>query len=365
MNTQKIAALYASPIFNTLLRFPAFDPTTTLTEQVMKHVLRKAREMSQSEDGRHYEAAASNPSRRRERYKDDAGGHAMGFLNEHITKRAADWMLNQIPEPVTRKHEGLADHDVFLVNVMGYGRHVENPELDVETRAGYYFGSESDLQPLMRGLASIRRKRRKQAKKLEAQLRAYHAQQVAAAAAQELAQLRRGVWLGAEKAIATAARVDEPGIQFLGDTSLTYEQRKAMGLCYYAVHEDTHGMPSAFPMGTGMALKPVKRSQELVDGAVYFWRWLIDGKVVTQFLGRLDMSAKERGRLPLRFEDGTMPAYCWAHYGESAAAKGIEIYRVTHYSTRNSAPVMQAETQPVPQQPVKRQRKQRELAHAA
>ena len=376
MNTTKIAALYAHPIFNTLLRFPDFDPTTTLTQQVMEHVLREAREVSKSEDGRHYEATASNPSRReRYTYKDDVGGRASGFLEESITKRAADWMLNQMPgwptEAVTRKHQDLADYDVFLVTVMGYGRHAENPEQDIETRAGYYFGAEEDLGILMRGLASIRRKRRKQAKKLEAQLRSYHQEQLGLALAKQQELLRKGHWFGAEKALTTAARVNELGLPFMGEVDLTPEQRK--GLHYWAVPADA-GMSTHFPAGTGVALKVITSGKQLIDGAVYLSQVTLGRPNESRpqdhimRLGRLDLSKKTYGMIPLFKDDAPgKDLHIQAEWKEPKEGQGYEVLlmQVTHYTTHNGAPAMQAETQPAKQQPAQRQRKRRELAHAA
>lgn len=360
MNIAKIAALYASPIFNTLLRFPNFDTTTTLTKQVMEHVLREARVVS--EDGRRYQADASYPHRR-ERYTDDLGYRTTGFMAEYVTKRAAEWMLSQMPgwpeEGVDHLRKGMPEQDVLLVSVMGYGRHDEAPEHDIETRTGMRFGAQEDLEIILRGIASIRRKRRKQAKKLEAQLRAYHARQ-------ELATLRNGQWLGAEKAITTAARINEPSVPFLGDAGLTHKQRQELDLRYWAVAERTHGMSAAFPVGTGIALKPVKRSRELVDGAVYLWLWVLNGKVEMSVLGHLDMSAKQRGYLPLRIADtGKVAEYCWAAYGDSAVEKGIEIYQVTHYTTRNAEPVVETAATPLHQPQLRGQRRTRRELEAA
>ena len=351
MNINKIAALYAQA-----------SPGGRLCLPLAQLALRNRRQLSA--DGYTHRFDASCLSQRGT-YRDALGDRCSGFIDEYGPKRVADWIKQQMPgypEEILNINKEVTGDDQYLVSVWGYAG--DNPNL--KTTCMLRYGALSDFNIVLRGMAAYQRKQRKQQQKTIAQLLAYHQQQVAAAQAKELESLRCGKWMGAEKAITTAARIDEPGMPFMGDTSLTLDQCEALGMGYYAVHEHMNQMPSAFPVGTGFAIKPVKRSRELVDGAVYFWRWIVNGKVACQFLGRLDLSAKERGHLPLRFEDGSMPHYCWAAYGENGAKQGIQIYRITHYTTRNGAVMMQAETQPVQQAATKGlAKKVRELAHAA
>ncbi|MGI4867828.1 MAG: hypothetical protein ACRYFZ_28180 [Janthinobacterium lividum] len=363
MNTPKIAALYANSIFNTLLRFPSFDPSTTLTQQVMEHVLREARVTS--EDGRRYQVEASYVNRReRYTYKNDVGDRAGGFLSETLTKRAADWMLSQIPgwpgEAVARLHKDVPEQDVLVVSVMGYGRRDETPENDIETRAGLCFAGKEDLEILLRGIASIRRKRRKQAKKLEAQLRAYHQQQLAEATAKEQADLRKGHWRGAEKALTTAARVDEPGVPFLGDLNLSDEQRRALGLSYWAVPADA-GMEAAFPAGTGISLKPIHRSRELVEGAVYFYECKWSATDATMILGRARLADRSRGSITLQCDDRSSAFSMPLEWNNPM----LKVFRVMHYTTRSAEPVAEVATASLHQPQLRGQRQQRRELQAA
>ncbi|MGI4822276.1 MAG: hypothetical protein ACRYFV_13785 [Janthinobacterium lividum] len=362
MNTSKIAALYANPILNTQLRFPSFDLSTTLTAQVMKHVMNEARKIS--EDGRAYSILASHVHRR-QRPTNDLGERSGGFFDEDTSKRVADWVLSQMPnypeQPFAHLRKGMAAEDEVVIQVWG---HVRGND-DLEPRACLLYGAQEDFEVILRGMASIRRKRRKQAKKLEAQLRAYHTQQLANTAAAELAYLRSGHWLGADKALTTATRINEPSVPFMGDVNMTAEEQEKR--LYWAVSQQAVGMVASFPAGTGVALKKVNRSRELINGAIYLYQEKItysDGRTfIMSTLGRLDLSRKIHGMLPI-FRDEA-PEYqmaCFASWSD----KAINIYRVTHYTTRGAEPVaMQAETQLAPAQTKHKPKKQRELAHAA
>ncbi|MGI4871364.1 MAG: hypothetical protein ACRYFX_09315 [Janthinobacterium lividum] len=364
MNTPKIAALYASPIFNTLLRFPDYDRSTTLTRELQQEALLE--QNPRYRNGKYHAGAPDELTTtyrvnvhdfKEEKRYDEFGARMYALIDGAYPERVHRWATQQLPAENNSVEQGQR----WVASTHSYTRDasreiVASNHLDC-------FGSEADFATLVRGLRAYQRKTQKYAKKIAAQLRAYHQQQVAQTAADELAKLRRGVWLGAEKALTTAARVDEPGVPFLGDTDLTYEQRKQLGLREYAVYESMDGMSAAFPVGTGIALKPVKRARELEDGAVYLWQWLVNGEVCGTVLGRLDRSAKERGYLPLRSDDtGKLASYCWAAW----ESEDITIYRVTHYTTRSAAPVptMQAATQPARVQPRKPQPR-RELAYAA
>jgi hypothetical protein len=362
MNTQKIAALYASPIFNTLLRFPDFDTSTTLTKQLMGHVMDEAGAVS--EDGRRYYFDASYPHRR-DRYTNDEGRRASGFIDENTSKRVGDWMLSQMhgwaEQNVAHLRKGMPEQDVVLVSVWGSGRREDG----IETLAGMRYGAKEDFEVILRGMASIRRKRRKQAKKLEAQLRAYHYQQ-------QEKQLRNGQWLGAERALTTASRVSEPGVPFLGDADLTAEQRK--GLHYWAVPEN-FGMSAAFPTGTGIALKLITSSKQLIDGAVYLSQVTFGKPSDAHYqpvmrLGRLDLSRKTYGMMPL-FQDDKPDQNLHIHAEwkqKEGAGYEVKLLQVVYYTTRNAAefrPLSGAEFLALPMKGQRVYDQQLELANAA
>jgi hypothetical protein len=356
MNTSKIAALYANPIFNTLLRFPDFDTSTTLTKELMGYTIDEASAVSQ--DGRRYYFDASYPHRH-DIYTSDENRRATGFIDENTSKRVADWLFSQMEgwaeQNVAHLRKGMPEQDVVLVSVWGAGRREDG----IKTLAGMRYGAKEDFETILRGMASIRRKRRKQAKKLEAQLRAYHYQQ-------QEKQLRNGQWLGAERALTTAARVDEPGIPFMGDVTLAPEQYKTLHC--WGVPENS-GMSAAFPAGTGIALKKVSSSKQLIDGAIYLYqRELQYGGGQTHLLsvlGRLDMSRKSHGYLPL-FRDEEPE--CQMATSAAWSDKHLAIYQVTHYTTRNAATLRVLSTSEFLALPTEGQREydqQMELAQAA
>jgi hypothetical protein len=351
MNTSKIAALYADPIFNTLLRFPNFDKTTTLTQQVMEHLMREARVTS--EDGRTYYFQASY-AYRRDIYRDEVGHRASGFFDASCSKRVADWLLGQLPgwpaQGVAHLRKGMPEVDTLLINVMGYRTEDNGPE----TVCGMRYGAQKDFEVVLRGMASLRRKRRKQAKKLEAQLRAYHQQQ-------QQQQLRQGQWLGAEKALITAARVDEPGIPFMGDANLTKEQRQQ--LSYWAVPAD-RDMEAAFPEGTGLALKQVHRSRELVEGAVYLYQCQWGTGDYTLILGRARLADRQRGSLRLHCDDRPSAFSMSLEWHNPM----LKVFRVVYYTTRNAAafrPLSSADFLALPMEEQRAYDQQLELANAA
>lgn len=330
MNTSKIAALYDSThlsyIFNNEGKpgQPAYINLRTAVRLI------EGEELSQVDaEGYDYRMDASRLNDRGS-YCNEIGDRRAGFIDTFCSPRMAAWVRNQFANPEQDVDNLRVGHDdLYLVTVWGY-----NSDKDKATKGFLRYGSQEDLAKVIRGMAAYERKAQKRSRKLVAQFRAYHQQRLAEAAAAEAAQLKRGVWLGAEKAITTAARVNEPSVPFMGDAGLSYEQRKAMDLRYFAINEYIHGTCAAFPVGTGIALKPVKRSRELQDGAMYLWQWELNGRVEMQVLGRLDMSAKERGHHPLRMEDtGKIADFCWSSFNNES----VKLYRVTHYTTRPEA----------------------------
>ncbi|MGI4871280.1 MAG: hypothetical protein ACRYFX_08890 [Janthinobacterium lividum] len=359
MNTAKIAALYKAGFYPYYL---SATPERQADQLHMMHQLAYYDDqlplLPEQPKGWRYNLSISDGA-------SYSGPRRLNFFGERTYSRAETYCPKRVYEWATQQllltSERFDVAERCMATLAAYPPR-ENGA-DINATYDHRIAGVADFATLERGIRAYQRKREKYVKKLMAQLEAYHQQQVAQAAADELAKLRRGVWLGAEKALTTAARVNEPGVPFLGDTGLTYEQRKQLGLREYAVYENMDGMSAAFPVGTGIVLKPVKRARELVDGAVYLWQWLVNGEVCGTVLGRLDRSAKERGYLPLRSDDtGKLASHCWAAWEN----ENITIYRVTHYTTRSAAPVptMQAETQPARVQPRKR-RPRRELAYAA
>lgn len=346
MNTSKIAALYAQ-----------VSPAGRLCLPIAQLVLHNRRQPSA--DGYTYRVDASCMGQRGT-YRDALGDRCAGFIDEYAPERVANWIKQQMPgypEEILNLNKEVTGDDQYLVGVWGYVGDNSN----LKTTCMLRYGALSDFTVILRGMAAYQRKCRKQERKTWAQLEAYEQLQIAQAAADEQLKLRKGQWLGTEKALTTAARVDEPGVAFMGDANLTPEQRQTLHTWAVPAGSD---MEASFPTGTGIALKQIHRSRELVEGAVYLYQceWTSDSRAM--ILGRALLEGRSRGHLQLKSDDRpsafSMPLeWGWA---------GLKVFRVTHYTTRNAAalPVMQAETQPAQAASTKSQpKKQRELAYAA
>ncbi|MBO2009205.1 hypothetical protein [Hymenobacter negativus] len=285
-----------------------------------------------------------------------------------LPMRVYQWAVGQLHEPeayggvyaaLKEAHPG---HDVWTAHAMQYP-----PADSTEKAIGVLaFGIEDDFAVVLRGLRAYQRKQAKATKKIMAQLAVYHATELQR---QELDKLRQGHWLGADKALTTAPRVNDPNVPFLGDMALTPEQRSR--LHYWAVPEGKH-MSAAFPAGTGIALKEVTSGKELIDGAVYLSQttWGKPGDAHyghTMILGRLDMSKKSYGSVPLRWDDEPeRPLNVKAEWKKKEDADyEVKLLQVVAYTTRAEqvAPVMVAETQPM--RPAMRSSKKRALQAAA
>lgn len=366
MNTPKIAGLYAATEYADFINWSGADADLVrqeLHDRIYHLVQRDDVDYGSQGDTKTTHCVDIDDYNKTAKRYDSLGLRQYTLLSAYCPQRVHAWALRQLP---AEDNGAVAPGERWTASVMTYLRDKSGEIVDSTLELRY--GGAADFATLLRGMRAYQRKRQKYAKKIIAQVRAYHQQQLAAAKAEELRKLGRGHWLGSEKALTTAARVDEPGVPFMGDiqggAGLSYEQLRALGVVFWAVPEKD-AMQPAFPAGTGIALKPVKRSRELVDGAVYLWQWLLDsGEIGCSVMGRLDLSVKQRGYLPLCSGDtGELAKYCWAAWG----SESVKIWQVTHYTTRNAAPqpLMQAAAQPVRKQPALRQRARRELAHAA
>lgn len=320
MNTPKIATLYAQVAPAGQLCLP------------LVHLALKATSRQPGPDGYAYHFNAACLAEHHT-YRDEFGERCSGFVDAYCPKRVADWLRQQMPgypTDILNVNKSLPDAEQHLVSVWGYGRAHELP-----TQATLRYGALSDFTAIVRGMVAYQRKVAKHQRKTLAQLRAYHQQQVSA-------KLRRGQWLGAAQALTTTARVDEPCVPFLGDLNLTPEQLRQLRT--WAVPEQA-GMSAAFPTGTGLALKVITSSKQLVDGAVYLSQVTFGKPSEAHYahvmrLGRLDLSRKTYGMIPL-FQDDA-PAknlHIQAEWKRPTEGQGYEVLllQVVGYTTRNAA----------------------------
>ena len=301
------------------------------------------------------------------RYKIEARRTVKGglILETYCPQRVAEALMRMMPgypAETLHLHQGadLAKEDTYLVCVHRY-----DTTPDGESTWMYRFGSYEDVQQVLRGMIHFKIKQNLRLMKQHTQLIAYHGYQLAK---QEKNQLRRGHWLGAEKALMTAARVPEPSIPFMGDVTLTPEQRQP--LLYWAVPEQM-GMSAAFPAGTGLAMKKVTSGKQLVEG-VYLYRATLGhpGDAyyhVMQTLGRLDLSRKKRGFFPLYHDENPeKEMLCWAQWKNDPAKDWeITLYRVVAYTTHAPEVVAQRSYQQAEVQSVFQHHGQESLAVAA
>lgn len=296
----------------------------------------------------------------------DAQGERMYDERINLSLRAYNWASAQIQEPADYKVAAQAvratGQDVHTAFLMKYAPSAST----AKSEGKLLYAAEADLAVLLRGCRAFQRKQGNAVKKVLAQLAAYHQKQVEIKAAKTLAQLRRGQWLGAGLALTTAPRVNEPGVPFLGDATLTPEQ-----LHYWAVPEGA-SMNASFPAGTGIALKPITSSKRLIDGAVYLYQRTFgkqgdDNYNNIMLLARLNNAKKRHGMLPL-FQDDRPDAHLLAHAcwkNDPAKNYEVKLFQVVAYTTRAEQlePVMVAETQTA--RPALRSGKKRALQAAA
>lgn len=359
MNTSKIAALYDAVGYASLLALsvrtgsetPA--PYNALDWRVRSLLFEQA---LSGPNGRTYGISLKNMDDETVRV-DAQGSRQYEYLRLSFPLRVYQWVAAQLHEPQTyggiynALREAHPGHDVWSAHAMQYPAK-NSPE---KAEGVLCFGIEADFAVLVRGLRAYQRTQDKAVRKVLAQLAAYHR-------AEEVKQLRQGLWLGTEKALTTAARVHEPGIAFLGDMNLTPEQRNQ--LHYWAVPENSY-MSAAFPVGTGLALKEVTSGKQLVDGAVYLHQvtWGQPGDAHyghTLLLGRLDMAKKKHGTIPLCWDDEPERyLMCWAQWKTDATKRcEVKLMRVMYYTTQApqlapairqvvARPVLQAQTREV------------------
>lgn len=333
MNRTKIAALYAAVDYPALLAFAASGKAAaySLSDPIAYRVGHSlaAEAHLVGPNGRTYGVNVKNMDSTADRGRNSFGERLYYEAEAKLSERVHAWAVTQLPRGVDHHAVGAAGQDVWSAMVMQYAGPGEASVMELT------FGAKKDFEVLMRGVRAYARKEARRIRKVLAQLAAYHA-------VVESNALRRGEWRGAEKALTTAARVPEPGVPFFGDVA----HKPGATLAYWAVPANA-GMETHFPAGTGLALKQITRSRDIVDGAVYVWQWQW-GKEAgqsTTLIGRCDMGAKEHGHLPLRHEGAAdVLPMLWLSWEKPE----IKVYRVTHYTTHAAQPVqMVAETQPV------------------
>lgn len=357
MNLSKIISYYAATGYANLEYLKAaagYEPEYNSIPRRVKSLL--ADEAAGGVDyrtGRTYGVSLRNMDDDTERF-DERGEREYEQLRMNFPLRVYNWVRAQLHEPETyggvyaALKEAHPGHDVWNVHAMQYPAK-NSAEKAVGVLA---FGIDDDFAVLRRGLRSYQRKLDKAAKKVLAQLAVYHKEAVAA---KEMEKLRTGHWLGAEKALTTTPRVDEPRVPFLGDAKVTPEQLQH--LRYWAVPQDA-GMSAAFPAGTGIALKVITASNQLVNGAVYLWQAEFGtrgeaGYHVRMSLGRLDTTRKEgRGWIPLFSDDNpTQDLCCEAQWTKKPGRRWeATLMQVVYYTTRAEqlAPALKpASTQPL------------------
>jgi hypothetical protein len=357
MNTAKIAGLYAAAHYDLIVKYSGADSAISETFAWGLHRAIWFDDRKPSADALQPEKykIAINDGGRNVRMN-VLGDKEYGLADTFLPKRVFEWARGLMPADDNERGP-----DMMMVSL--HARYSESSGKDAEhvmrlAERGRFGG-------LVRGILAYENKRRKYFKKTLKQLEVYHLQLLAKAKEAELNYLRSGHWLGADKALATATRIDEPTVPFMGDANISPQEHEK--LLYWAVGSRTVGMDTSFPTGTGVALKKVARAKQLVDGAIYLHQQKLDygdGRTeVISVLGRLDLSRKTHGMLPIfRDEAPDCRMATWAAWSDET----INVFRVTHYTTHNgAAPVtMVAETQSAAKTSTK-PRQRRALAHAA
>jgi hypothetical protein len=337
MNLSKIAALYTTVGYPSLLSLVACKDFQKLERPnvIAWRVSRALDDMAGNAgmvgpDGFTYGVSINNIDDETTRF-DAQGERIYDELRVSLSLRAYQWASAQVVEPEDFKAAAqavrAAGQQAHAIHLMAYP-----PKNSAAKAVGKLnFAAEADLAVLVRGCRAFQRKRDKAVNKVVAQLAVYHREQ-------ELQQLRRGHWLGAEKALTTTPRVNEAGVPFLGDVAPTPEQR--IGLHYWAVPADA-GMSMAFPAGTGIALREVTSARQLVDGAVYLSQVTFGQPGDAHYcplmrLGRLDMARKRYGMVPLFADDAPeRDLHIQAEWKKKeGAGYEVKLLQVVYYTTR-------------------------------
>jgi hypothetical protein len=163
MNKTKIAALYGAYHPLHLL-----SPTDPLHQQVAELLVSKAQCATGGIlDGNRCHLAIKHLGAKARLSPD--GKWLYNEVEVYCPQRVHDWALAQ--QPATNRHHALPEGEVWSAMTSVF---LDGPEGEFMLR----FGSKEDFAVMLRGMRAYERKQQKRYRKLLAQLRAYHAQQV-------------------------------------------------------------------------------------------------------------------------------------------------------------------------------------------
>jgi hypothetical protein len=163
MNTTKIAALYG-----TYHPLHLLSPTDPLHQQVAELLVSKAQRATGGLlDGNRCHLAIKHLGAKA-RFSPD-GKWLYNEVEIYCPQRVHDWALAQ--QPATNRHHNLHEGEVWSAMTSAFH---DGPGGEFMLR----FGAKADFAVMLRGVQAYERKQQKRYRKLLAQLRAYHAQQV-------------------------------------------------------------------------------------------------------------------------------------------------------------------------------------------
>ena len=149
---------------------------------------------------------------------------------------------------------------------------------------------------------------------------------------------KQGCYLGPNQRVVAPPRISDPGIPSIGDVPRS--EWESVELIFWAVSPHAaQGMSQVLPAGTGVALKKLNSSKELIPGAVYVY-WVDD--LISPIAGRLLPRTRDQVHLHLRYDDEEYHARygkpgCWVEWKNST----IHICQVVYYTSqpiRNQSP---------------------------
>jgi hypothetical protein len=163
MNTAKIAALYG-----TYSSLHLLSPTDPLHRQVAELLESKAQRAAVGIlEGNRCHLAIKHMGAEARSSAD--GKWLYNEVEIYCPQRVHDWALAQ--QPVTNCHHNLSEGEVWSAMTSAF---LDGPGGEFMLR----FGAKADFAVMLRGVRAYERKQQKRYRKLLAQLRAYHAQQV-------------------------------------------------------------------------------------------------------------------------------------------------------------------------------------------
>jgi hypothetical protein len=163
MNTTKIAALYG-----TYSNLHLLSPTDPLHQQVLDLLQAKAQRAAEGIlDGNRCHLAIKHmgaPAR-----LSPAGKRLYNEIEIYCSQRVHDWARAQ--QPATDRHKGLPEGEVWSAMTSAFSA-------DAEGEFSLRFGAKADFAVMLRGVQAYERKQQKHTRKLLAQLKVYHQQQM-------------------------------------------------------------------------------------------------------------------------------------------------------------------------------------------